>query len=125
MKVQELNPYQYTISLRIWHPNMPHEEISKTIGRTPRLSWTAGSPRFSIKGKPLGGFYDFYYWTERLKPKTVLSDPILVEEEIAQQIALLSHMAVFLRRFVQKVDGQNSLLDSSAILILLLTLNPC
>ncbi|MBW9332890.1 hypothetical protein FEE59_05185 [Herbaspirillum sp. RU 5E] len=100
MKKQEPDPsaYQYDISLRIWHPDMPHEEISKTIGRTPRYGWTVGSPRFSIHGKPLGGVRDFSYWSERLTNNTVVSDSILVEEEIARQIELLSELASFFRK---------------------------
>ncbi|UWE16020.1 hypothetical protein [Herbaspirillum huttiense] len=100
MNMQEPDPcaYQYVISLRIWHPDMPHEEISRTMGRTPNRSWTVGSPRFSIHGKPLGGAYDFSYWTERLTKKTVLSDTIWVEEEIARQVEAFSQQALFFRK---------------------------
>lgn len=61
MRKQEPDPFscQYDISLRIWHPDMPHEEISKTIGRAPRYAWTVGSPGFSIHGKPWDDVYDF------------------------------------------------------------------
>jgi hypothetical protein len=100
MNMQEPDPcsYQYDISLRIWHPAMPHEEISKTIGRTPNRSWTVGSPRFSIHGKPLGGADDFSYWTERLTKKTVLSDTMWVEEEIVRQVEAFSQQALFFRK---------------------------
>lgn len=77
---------------------MPHEEISRTMGRTPNRSWTVGSPRFSIHGKPLGGAYDSSYWTERLTKKTVLSDTIWVEEEIARQVEAFSRQALFFRK---------------------------
>lgn len=88
-----MSPYQYVISLRIWHPTIPEEDISKIVGRKAKHSWTAGSPRISPKGNPLGGLRDSTYWTTELTTGTLISDPIEVEQALtgfANDLAPLS-----------------------------------
>lgn len=92
-----MNPYQYVISLRIWHPDMPHEDFSK-IGHHPKYSWTAGSPRFSPKGMPLGGIHKSSYWSTELTPETTLSEPIEVEQALDVQIEHFSQQAAFFNK---------------------------
>ena len=98
-----MTPYQYVISLRIWHPDLPHEEFSKIIGRHPKYSWTAGSPRFSSKGKPLGGTHKSSYWSTVLTTETTLSDPIELEQAIDVQIEHFSQLAEFFNKV--RADG--------------------
>jgi hypothetical protein len=93
-----MNPYQYVISLRIWHPDMPHEDFSKIIGHHPKYSWTAGSPRFSPKGMPLGGIHKSSYWSTELTPETTLSEPIEVEQALDVQIEHFSQQAAFFNK---------------------------
>jgi Domain of unknown function (DUF4279) len=54
--------YSYSISLRIWHPNITPEVISRALGVQPNRSWEAGKPRCTPKGTPLEGTYRESYW---------------------------------------------------------------
>jgi len=98
-----MTEYQYVISLRIWHPDMHHEEFTKTIGLYPRYSWTVGSPRFSAKGKPLGGVHKSSYWSTELTPETTLSENIEVEQALDAQIENLAQHAAFFNKV--RVEG--------------------
>jgi hypothetical protein len=96
-------PYQYVISLRIWHPTIPHEEISRVVGRNPKRCWTVGTPRFSPKGTPLGGLRDTTYWSAPLTSETTLSEPIEVEKAIATWIDELTMLSAFFNKI--RSDG--------------------
>jgi len=98
-----MTPYQYVISLRIWHPDMPEEEFSKIFGRQAKYSWTVGSPRFSPKGRPLGGVHKSSYWSTELTSKTTLSEPIEVEQALDVQIENFSRKAEFFNKV--RADG--------------------
>lgn len=90
-------PYQYTISLRIWHPSMPHEEILEAISRPATSCWTAGDPRFSPKGKPLGRAKTTYL-TTALTADSVLSDPVEVEHALQAQVDDLTPLTAFFKK---------------------------
>jgi len=79
-------PYQYVISLRIWHPVISHEAISETLGRQPKFCWTVGTPRLSPKGTPLGGLRELTYWSAELIGETATSELIEVEQALAQEL---------------------------------------
>ncbi|MET0321936.1 MAG: DUF4279 domain-containing protein [Duganella sp.] len=93
-----MTAYQYVISLRIWHPDMPQEEFSRIIGIRPKYSWTVGSPRFSPKGKPLGGFRKSSYWSAALTPETALSENNEIEPALDAQIVRFAQQADFFNR---------------------------
>ncbi|QBI02292.1 hypothetical protein [Pseudoduganella albidiflava] len=98
IKKEKMAPYQYVISLRIWHPHMAHEELTKHAGRSPKYSWSAGTPRYSRKGVPLGGNHKTSYWSTELTPVTMLSEPIEVEEALEFQTEHFSKKAQFFSR---------------------------
>ncbi|CAN7197864.1 hypothetical protein LJR289_000517 [Pseudoduganella sp. LjRoot289] len=77
---------------------MPQEEFSQITGHHPKYSWTAGSPRFSPKGKPLGGIHKSSYWSTELTSETTISDPIEVEQALDVQIANFSRHAEFFNK---------------------------
>jgi hypothetical protein len=93
-----MSPYQYVVSLRIWHPSLPLEEISEIVGRDAKHGWTAGTPRVSPKGKPLGGLRESSYWTSELTATTEFSDPIEVEQAISAFIEGLAPISAFFKR---------------------------
>lgn len=106
-KYSSMSPYQYVISLRIWHPTLPKEEISKIVGRNAKHGWTAGSPRLSPKGNPLGGLRNSSYWTSELTLGTLISDPIEVEQALsgfANDLAPLSEFFNGVRKDSGKVE---------------------
>lgn len=55
--------YTYKISLRIRHPSMDPDKITKTLNLIPRRSWQAGLSRTTPKGMPLEGTNPNTYWT--------------------------------------------------------------
>lgn len=103
-----MSPYQYVISLRVWHPSLPKEEISRIVGRDAKVSWTAGAPRFSPKGTLLGGLRESSYWTTELTSGTELSDPVEVEQAIGKLIDDLALRSVFFNR-VRNDGGKSEL----------------
>jgi len=88
-------PYQYVISLRIWHPTLPKEQISNKVGRNAKYGWTAGDPRLSPKGNPIGGLRKSSYWTSELTSGTIISDPVEVEQALSGFIDDLAPLSVF------------------------------
>lgn len=61
-----MNPYTFSISLRITHPSFDPELATKQLGLEPSRSWKAGNPRTALNGNPLEGVYPESYWTARL-----------------------------------------------------------
>lgn len=57
-----MNPFRYSISLRLRHPSMDPEKISTALGETPRFSWKAGERRRTPTGQSLEGLNDTTYW---------------------------------------------------------------
>jgi len=55
--------YSYNLSLRIWHPSINPDDITRELGIQPNRSWKAGRKRTTPKGTPLEGFYQESYWT--------------------------------------------------------------
>ena len=46
---------KFNVSFRIFHPTLDSRKIGEEIGLLPDVGWTAGKPRVSISGIPLGG----------------------------------------------------------------------
>jgi hypothetical protein len=99
---RDMTPYQYVISLRIWHPTITREAISEIVDLSPKYSWTAGTPRFSRKGTLLGGLHQSTYWTAELTSGTISSDPIEVEQALTAQADSLARMAEFFKKVRQE-----------------------
>lgn len=93
-----MSPYRYVISLRVWHPSMPHEEISKATGMDPRRGWTSGDPRTTPKGEPLGGTRTSSYWWAPLTPDSVPSEPTEVEGTLLALLDQLRPLSPFFAR---------------------------
>ncbi len=54
------------VSLRIRHPSIDPDEITRELGLKPEHAWACGEPRRSESGTPLGGKRRDSYWTARL-----------------------------------------------------------
>nr|WDE41601.1 hypothetical protein [uncultured bacterium] len=57
-----MNPYSYNISLRICHPSIDPDEITKILSLAPTRKWLAGENRTTPKGTLLEGYYKESYW---------------------------------------------------------------
>jgi len=58
--------YNYSVSLRLWHPTILSAEITAALGIEPSRSNDVGAPRTNLKGTRLKGVYDESFWTARL-----------------------------------------------------------
>jgi Domain of unknown function (DUF4279) len=54
--------HEYSIALRIRHPSIAPDELSRAIGFEPQHSWRRGEPRRSASGETLSGVYRETYW---------------------------------------------------------------
>ena len=84
-----MHPYSYSISLRLFHPNIDPAEITRFLALEPKYAWKAGDPRQTPKGTPLEGIYRESYWTSNLIPSEQPSEGTLLEEyldDLAKQL---------------------------------------
>jgi hypothetical protein len=58
----QLKPYTFDLTLRLRHPRIRHDEISRNLNLHPRFKWNAGAPRLRPDGTELGGIHDHTYW---------------------------------------------------------------
>lgn len=65
-----MNPSKYKIALRINHPNMDPEDISRQLRLSPSRKWKAGTPKTTPTGKQLTGTYKETYCVFDLDEKS-------------------------------------------------------
>lgn len=53
----------FTVMLRVRHPNIDPAEITQTLGLVPQHSWRAGEARRTAQGALLEGVYRESFWT--------------------------------------------------------------
>jgi hypothetical protein len=75
---------------------MRSEEISTAMGMQPRFHWTAGEPRVSPEGTPLGGVREQTYWTSR----TLHPEHVDLTDAVEANLSSLESRKDFLREFV-------------------------
>ncbi|MBV9218210.1 MAG: hypothetical protein JO366_05520 [Methylobacteriaceae bacterium] len=61
-----MNPYRYTVSLRIWHPRKTPTEVEKGLGLKARVAHQVGARRKTSDGTDLAGNYPQTYCSFRL-----------------------------------------------------------
>jgi Domain of unknown function (DUF4279) len=94
-----MSEYEFTISLRIRHPTIEPDTITKTLGIEPQHIWKAGDARRSPGGEALEGSYRESYWMARLMPEPELSSGrSSVESVVLQTLAQLRRSHAFLER---------------------------
>ena len=105
----EMGAEDFSVSLRIRHPNIDPEEITHALGLEPQHCWKAGETRRTIQGEPLEGAYRESYWTGLFfeTGAAPLGVPVLGlvgnEAVLAQAVQQLRRLQPFLRRLQQ--DG--------------------
>jgi hypothetical protein len=86
-----MHPYTYSITLRVFHPNIDPSEITNVLALEPKRAWKAGDSRQTPNGTPLEGFYRESYWYSDLIPHGEhSSEGNLLEDyldELAKQLA--------------------------------------
>jgi hypothetical protein len=89
--------YEFTIALRIRHPNIEPTEVTRNLGIEPLHAWRAGEPRRDVGGTEISGSYRESYWMARLMAKPELAaDRVSVESEVLRTLAQLRRAFGFL-----------------------------
>lgn len=55
--------YSHILDLRIWHPTLDPDLVSRTLGLEPQRSWRVGDSRKTTKGTLLEGVHTEGYWS--------------------------------------------------------------
>jgi len=55
--------YSHILDLRIWHPTLDPDLVSRTLGLEPQRSWRVGDSRKTPKGTLLEGVRSEGYWS--------------------------------------------------------------
>ncbi len=93
-----LSDYEFTLSLRIRHPDMDPALITRALGQQPQHSWRAGDARKDAEGDVLEGKYRESYWMCGLMPHPKLAtESIGVESELLQVLTSLQNSFSFLQ----------------------------
>jgi hypothetical protein len=93
-----MSDYEFTMSLRIRHPNVEPAEITRLLGLEPQHSWRAGDARRDPSGDELEGSYRESYWNSRLMAEPELSSSrVGVESELTRTVAHLRKSFEFLQ----------------------------
>lgn len=92
-----MSDYEFTITLRIRHPDMDPVRITNVLGVDPQATWKKGDPRVSPEGEPLAGTRGESYWTGGLMPTPQLSsEHSSVEVELLKILHQLRNSNEFL-----------------------------
>jgi len=92
-----MSDYEFTMTLRIRHPDIDPARITAMLGIDPQASWRKGDTRVGAEGKPLQGTHRESYWTGRLMPNPQLSSAYSsVEAELLKILAQLRKSHEFL-----------------------------
>lgn len=104
-----MSDYEFTMSLRIRHPDIDPALITRTLGLQPQHTWRAGDERKSSAGDALNGTYRESYWVCGLMPQPKLStEQVGVESELQQVLSTLRKSCDFLQS-LQKGGGATEL----------------
>lgn len=111
-----MSDYEFTITLRIRHPDIEPARITAVLGADPQATWTKGDPRLSRRAARSRGASGESYWTGRLMPRRQLSserissvsaqvadratrDRLLEGVQLAQEICACLDRPYFARRW--------------------------
>jgi hypothetical protein len=99
-------PYRYSVSLRVFHPTMNPDTLTKRLSLQPSRKWMVGEPRSTPKGNKLKGINKGTYWTAELhKEKSLLSRKVALEDFLAEQLATLKKVENYFRH-IRKTGGR-------------------
>jgi len=92
-----MSDYEFTMTLRIRHPDIDPARITAGLGIDPQASWKTGDSRIGAEGEPLQRTHRESYWTGRLMPTPELSSEYSsVEAELLKILAQLRKSHDFL-----------------------------
>ena len=99
-------PYKYSVALRISHPTMNPDIITKKLGLQPFRKWMAGERRSTPKGNILKGINRETYWVAELhSEKRLLSRKMTLEDFLTEQLARFKKMEIYFAN-IRKAGGR-------------------
>jgi hypothetical protein len=108
-QVVPASPFSYAVSLRVRHPTLNLRVLTENLRLEPAHSWTAGEPRRSQSGAPLGGQHRDSYWSAVLPSQAIGTTGMSLELFLSQQLVQLTRHREFLAS-LQSGGGEISLL---------------
>ncbi len=97
--------YSYNIGIRIWHPSIKPDEITRVFGIKPQNCSEAGQPRKTPKGTLLEGVYRESYWSaDPFERGEYSSTDDLAEDTLNEVIQILEPH----KDFIQKLRGEGA-----------------
>ena len=91
-----MHPYEFTVSLRIYHPNIDPDSITSKLGKTPKFAWRAGEPAITPKGQELEGSRKTSYRCAELSGgEPLYSGDIEIERFVLDSLSELSEFENF------------------------------
>jgi hypothetical protein len=108
-QVLPASAFSYSVSLRARHPTLNLKVLTETLRLEPAHSWTAGEPRRSQTGAPLGGQHRDSYWSAVLPAQQLGPSSMPLELFLSQQLVQLGRHREFLNG-LQTDGGEISLL---------------
>lgn len=101
--------FSYSVSLRVRHPTLNISVLTDKLRLEPAHAWTAGEPRRSQTGSPLGGVHRDSYWSAPLPAQMIGPNSMPLELFFSQQVLQLGRHRDFLGQ-LQSEGGEVSLL---------------
>jgi hypothetical protein len=108
-QVLPASAFSYSVSLRVRHPTLDLSVLTEKLRLEPAHSWTAGEPRRSQTGAPLGGNHRDSYWSAPLPAQMDGPNSMPLELFFSQQVLQLGRHRDFLSK-LQSGGGEVSLL---------------
>lgn len=92
-----MQSYTFSVALRIWHPTIDPEVISRTLGLKANYSAMSGAERTTPKGKKLAGIHSESYWhADPFDRGEYASTDEVAEDVLADVVELLLPKKAFL-----------------------------
>ena len=89
--------YSFTVALRIWHPNIDPEVISRNLGLKAKYCGAAGADRVTPKGRKLTGRHAESYWhADPFERGEYAATDSMAEDVLADVLELLRPKKAFL-----------------------------
>ncbi len=97
--------YAHIIDLRISHPSLDPDVVTRTLGIEPQRAWRAGEPRKTSKGTKLDGVYPTGYWSSNpFSYGWTESTDNVIEDVLDEVIKVLEPHSEFLNKISK--EGQ-------------------
>ncbi len=108
-QVLPASAFSYSVALRVRHPTLDLNILTDKLCLEPAHSWTAGEPRRSQTGAPLGGQHRESYWSAPLPAQMIGPNSMPLELFFSQQVIQLARHRELLSK-LRSDGGEVSLL---------------